>query len=189
MSIHSDGRQFISRPQSDNSKVKDTVTTYDQNIRIFRYCGGAGGGACVTPAGTQFVIWPFRVPKFITHISKVIFNNPELTGLQFFTDGGADAFCAHTLAVEQDFYMGLAATALEDPEPTARAGTVLNGLPPYDIEFPVDKCPQPTDTGWENIIYVYVWWGNSAFIDAGSAFHDLTEPSIELVKVDNEMKI
>lgn len=191
MTNNSGGRKIINRPQSDTQDLRDNVTEYSQNIRIFRFCaiGVGGGGDCIAPTGSEYVIWPFRVSKFITHISKVTFHNPELTGLQFFTDAGVLGLCPYSLGTEQDFYIGLAATDSLDPETTAKAGTVLNGLPPYDIEFPTNKCPQPTEVGWDSIIYVYVWWGDSTFINAGGAFFDLTKPSIELVKMDNEMSI
>jgi len=189
MTNTSNGRNYIGRPQTDASDVKDVITEFEQNIRIFRYCGGIGGGGCVVPAGIEYVVWPFRVSKYIVYNRKVIFHNPELTGLRFYTDAGADILCPNSIDVEQDFYMGLSASDSDDPETTAKAGTVLNGAPPYDIEFRAEKIPQPTDPSWESIIYVYVWWGNTAWINLGSAFHDLTQPSIELVKHDNELRI
>ena len=82
--------------------------------------------------------------------------------------------------------MGLSASALDDPETTARAGVELSGALPYDISFNADKCPQPNDPAWEAIIYVYVWWGDATLVNEGSAFHDFTNPLISLVKNDNE---
>lgn len=186
---YSEGKKFKARPQTELYNIKDQVTEYANNIRIFTFCGGLGGGDCVNPAGQTYVIWPFKVDKHITYIRQLTFHNPEFTGLRFYTDAGADIFCAHNIGSEKTFYMGLSASPSDDPETVARAGTSLSGALPYDIVFNAEKCPQPSDPAWEAIVYVYVWWGDSTFVNEGSAFHDFTNPLISLTKNDNEKSI
>lgn len=160
-------------------------------IRLFQICGGAGGGECLEPAGVEYVIWAYRVPKFITYNRKVVFNNPEFLGVQMFNDAGPAGFCDHSVGTEQVFYVGLSASSADDPEATAKAGVELSGDLPYEIEFYADKIPQPTDPDWENIIYVYVWWGSTAFINGGNVGGQISNdrPLFQLVKHDYDIKI
>lgn len=159
-------------------------------LLLVQLCGGSGGGDCVQPIGTEYVIWAYRVPKFITYNRKVVFNNPEFLGVQVFDDAGPAGFCSHSIGNEQPFWVGLSASDADDPESTAKAGVQLSGDLPYDIEFYADKIPQPTENDWEAIIYVYVWWGDSGFINGGS-ISGLSEsnPLFQLVKHDYDIKI
>ena len=182
-------KKYLGHPQSDQNGIKDNITEYEQNIRIFTYCSALGGGACVTPVGVEYVMWPYKVSKFITRLKKVVLHNPEYTGLRFYTDAGPDGLCPNSIGVEKDFYVGLSSSATENPAKVAFNGVLCSGAVPYDIEFSGRQLPQPIDIAWNAYIYVYVWWGDSLYINAGSAFKDLSMPIFELVKIDCEMKI
>jgi len=90
--------------------------------------------------------------------------------------------------------MGLSSDSAADPESTAKAGIELSGALPYEVEFPADKCPQPTDAAWENIVYVYVWWGDSnlmnksGFTAAGMEEATGTTAALTLVKHDKDSR-
>jgi hypothetical protein len=165
-------------PNTDNS---DTV-------RLLLYCGGSGGGNCVEPLGISGVMLAYRVPKFITYNRKIVFENKEFLGIQIFTDGGPAGFCDHSISTtEVPFWIGLTADGSEDIETAAKRGYELSGDPPYDIEFPADLCPQPTDPAWENIVYVAVYWGNPAFM-SGNVPGAIIEQSLDLKKHDKDTK-
>lgn len=162
-----------------------------ETCRLLLYCGGGGGGVCVEPSGATGVVLPYRVQKFITLNRKIIFQNKEFFGVRFYEDAGPDGFCSYSIGVEKPFWMGLAADPNLDIETTAKAGVQLSGPLPYDVEFPRDKCPQPDDPAWENIIYVYVWWGSPGLILEGGQFVGPipTTNSFDLVKHDKDSKI
>lgn len=168
---------FKGRPNTDSL---DTV-------RLLLYCGGSGGGACLEPVGVTGVMLAYRVPKYITYNRKIIFENKEFLGIRVFNDGGPAGFCDHSISTEQPFWIGLTADSAADIETTAKNGYVLTGAPPYDIEFPADLCPQPTDPAWENIVYVAVFWGNAGFlIDNVSGV--VTEQALDLKKHDKDSR-
>lgn len=160
-------------------------------LKLFQICGGAGGGECLELAGVTHVIWAYRVPKFITYNRKVVFLNPEFLGVQMFTDGGPAGFCNHSADTEVPFWVGLSASDADDPETVAKAGVELSGNLPYEIEFYADKIPQPTELAWANIIYVYVWWGDTGYINGGNVGGQISDerPLFQLVKHDYDIKI
>lgn len=136
-------------------------TESEDTLRLLLYCGGGGGGGCLTPLGTTGVMLAYRVPKFITYNRKIVFENREFFGVDISIDNGSDGFCANSIGADHSWWMGLTADSTADIEATAKAGYELSGDTPYDIEFPADMCPQPTDSAWENIIYVAVFWGDA----------------------------
>lgn len=169
---------FKGTPNTDNL---DTV-------RLLLYCGGSGGGDCLEPVGVTGVMLAYRVPKFITYNRKIVFENKEFLGIQFFNDGGPVAFCDHSIGLtEYPFWIGLTADGTEDIETAAKRGYELSGDPPYDIEFPAEKCPQPTEPAWESIIYVAVFWGNVALM-SNNVPGLVVEASLDLKKHDKDTK-
>lgn len=178
-------QNFKGRPNTDST---DT-------LRILRYCGGGGGGGCPDLLGATHIIIPIRVPRYITYNRKIILNNNEFFGFRIFQDAGSDGLCDHSYGAEQSFWMGLSADSAADPESTAKAGVELSGALPYEVEFPANKCPQPTDAAWENIVYVYVWWGDATMLNesgfsAATIAQVINESSapITLVKHDKDSK-
>lgn len=170
---------FKSRPNTDSI---DTV-------RLLLYCGGQGGGGCLLPLGTTGVMLAYRVPKFITFNRKIIFENLDLLGVRIFDDGGPDGFfCSSTIGNnEQTWWMGLTADSAADIEATAKAGYQLSGEPPYDIEFPANRCPQPTDAAWESVVYVAVFWGSTEFMNDNTSGRVNTQ-SFNLKKHDKDSR-
>lgn len=168
---------FKGTPNTDNS---DT-------LRLLRYCGGAGGGGCLEPLGVTGIMLAYRVPKFITYNRKILFENKEFLGVRIYTDDGPAGFCDHSAGGERSWWMGLTSDSSADIETTAKAGYKLSGGLPYDIEFPADMCPQPTDSAWENIVYVAVFWGNTAYLN-DNVPATVAEICFDLKKHDKDTK-
>lgn len=168
--------------------LKGTPNTDNlDTVRLLLYCGGGGGGGCVEPIGAQGIMLAYRVPKFITYNRKIIFENKEFLGVRIFTDGGPAGFCDHSTGTEIEFWMGLTSDANADIETAAKAGYQLSGAPPYDIEFPAEKCPQPTEAAWENIVYVALWWGDSGYM-VDNTTGAITEQAFDLKKHDKDTR-
>ena len=179
------GLQFKERPNTDS---KDTV-------RLLLYCGGGGGGGCPSTLGATGMVLPFRVPKYITYNRKIVFNNNEFFGIRIFDNAGSDGFCPDSLGQEVSFWMGLSSDDSADIETTAKAGIQLSGALPYEIEFPANLCPQPTEATWENIVYVYIWWGNTLLLNESGqtaaaivASNGSTTAPLTLIKHDKDSK-
>lgn len=170
---------FKGRPNTDD---QDTV-------RLLRYCGGAGGGGCLEPLGATGILLPYRVPKYITYNRKIILENKEFFGPWIFDDGGPDGFfCDHTIGDnEKTWFIGLTFDSGADIEAVAKAGYELSGEPPYDIEFPADMCPQPTEAAWESIVYVAVYWGDPNLMN-NSVSGQITVASFEIKKHDKDSR-
>lgn len=169
---------FKGTPNTDN---EDTV-------RLLLYCGGGGGGGCVEPLGTEGVMLAYRVPKYITYNRKIIFENKEFLGIRIYNDGGPAGFCDHSIgSVEKTFWIGLTSDSTADIETVAKRGYELSGALPYDIEFPAEKCPQPTDAAWENIVYVAVWWGDASLM-VDNVPSAIIPESLDLKKHDKDTK-
>jgi hypothetical protein len=169
------GKQFTGRPNTDQLET----------FRLLLYCGGGGGGGCILPLGVTGVVLKYRVQKFITYNRKIVIHNKEFQGVRIFEDAGSDGFCPNSLGTERSFWMGLAADPGLPVEATAKAGLELSGALPYDIEFPADLCPQPTDPAWENFVYVYIWWGSPLLMNE-SGLPD--ENALAIVKHDKDTK-
>lgn len=172
------GLAFKGRPNTDQ----------EETMRVIRYCGGSGGGECIPTLGATGIVLAYRVPKYITYNRKIVFHNPEFTGVRIYTDGGVAGLCSHSLGTAQDFWIGLAADPGLDIETTAKAGLAIAAATPlpYDLEFNAQNCPQPTDPAWENIVYVYIYWGNSGFVNEGGA---ITTDDLLLIKHDKDSRI
>lgn len=179
------GLQFKGRPNTDSN---DTV-------RLLLYCGGGGGGGCPSTLGATGLILPFRVPKYITYNRKIVFNNNEFFGFRVYFDGGSDGFCPNSLGREVPVFIGLTSDPAANIETTAKAGIVISGALPYEIEFPAALCPQPTDATWENIVYACVWWGDSSYLnESGFSAADIVDANggstaaLTLVKHDKDSR-
>lgn len=168
--------------------LKGTPNTDNlDTVRLLLYCGGSGGGGCVDPLGVEGVMLAYRVPKFITYNRKIIFENKEFLGIQIFTDAGPAGFCSHSVGAEASWWIGLTSDSGADIETVAKRGYQLSGDPPFDIEFPADLCPQPTEAAWENVVYVAVWWGDAGYI-AGNVPGAIIEESLDLKKHDKDTR-
>lgn len=172
------GLNFKGRANTDNLET----------MRILRYCGGSGGGDCLPVLGATGIVLAYRVPKYITYNRKIIFHNNEFFGIKIYIDAGSTGFCDHSIGASVPWYIGLAADPGLNIEATAKAGLLIpaSAVLPYDIEFETRLCPQPTDPAWENIVYVYVWWGNAGYLTEGG---DIDVASMTLTKHDKDSRI
>ena len=171
------GLNFKGRPNTDQVET----------MRILYYCGGQGGGGCLPTMGVPGIVLPYRVPKYITYNRKIVFHNNEFFGLRIFEDGGPVGLCSHSIGSNEiPFYMALAADPNLDIKTVAETGQLLSGPLGYDVEFDAPDCPQPTDPAWENIVYVYLWWGSAGYVGEGGPARvgDFT-----LVKHDKDSRI
>lgn len=150
----------------------------------FIYCGGQGGGGCLEPLGTTSTVFSIRVPKFIVHHRRIIFENKEVRGIRIYTDGGAVFGCDHSLGSEVSWYMALSNDGLLTDEQIVERGIELSGALPYEIEFLEDKIPQPSEGGYAGKLYVHVYWGNTGYINEGGS---IGNQSIKIVKHDYDI--
>lgn len=158
----------------------------DANYLFFVYCGGMGGGGCVFPIGVTGITYPVKIPKFITRNTKLIFENPEFSGIRIYTDAGPSGFCDHSIGTDVPFYMALSVDGNLTPEQIMRQGVQLSGPTPYSIEFTEKKIPQPTDPAWNGNIYVQLYWGNAGYIN-GIGTQVPTDSSLKITKHDYEI--
>lgn len=154
---------------------------------FYQYCGGSGGGGCITPLGVTGVVLAYRLPKFIVRNRRIIFENKAFFGIRIFNDAGADFFCPNTLGTEQGFYMALSADGqLTDAQVVAK-GQFITGALPYDIEFLGKDMPQPVGGDWLGYIFVHIYWGNTAYLNEGS--NPITENALRIKKHDYDIQL
>lgn len=188
------------QPRGRSNSQKDWQDQY----RIWRYCGGGGAGACPDPLGAEGIVLKYRVQRDIVFNRKIVFQNSDFFGILIASDGGPDFFCSHSAGGYVDCYMGLADNDSEDLRATAQAGgVILNGVADLGalIEFDAPKIPQPflseaegggPNPDWESAIYVYLWWGDPTYISAaGDIFNGgaIDERAFNIVKHDNDIKL
>jgi len=158
----------------------------DATFLFFVYCGSVGGGGCVLPMGVTGVTYPVKIPKFITRNTKLIFENPEFTGIRIYTDGGPAGTCPNSVGTEVPFYMALSVDGLLTAEQIMAQGVQLMGATPYSIEFNELKIPQPTHPDWDGNIYVQLYWGNTAYIN-GIGPQVPNDSTLKITKHDYEI--
>jgi len=147
---------------------------------VLPQCGGKGGGICAQVIGYTKYVWAYHVSRFDVYNRKLILKND---GLDVYTDGGALGDCDHTANVRQPWWLAFGVDdTLTDAEIMAQ-GLKFTDAAPFEIEVREDKLPQPTDTGWDGKIYIYVYWGNSNFV--GVRFN----PVLEVLKHDFDIKV
>ena len=148
-----------------------------------RYCGGSGAGSCLTPLGVTKTAFLIRMPKFIVHHRRIIFENKEFEGIRIYTNSPV-GLCPNNLGTEKNWYMALSnSDTMSDADIMSR-GILLNGALPYQIEFREDKIPQPVDGGYSGVIYVHVLWGDTSYLNEGGTIDDT---SIKIVKHDYDI--
>lgn len=154
----------------------------------FRYCGGSGGGGCITTLGQTGIVLSYRLQKFIVHNKRIIFENKEFFGVRIYSDAGASGGCSHSLGVEQPFWMALSIDGNLTDAQVVERGVQLSGPLPYTIEFKAEDIPQPYEGGWSAHIFVHLYWGNAGFI-VENQDSEITEASMRVVKHDYDINI
>ena len=157
----------------------------------FFYCGGKGGGGCLSPLGVTGVTLEYRVPKFIVFNKRIIFENREFYGVQIYTDAGPDGLgCSHSLGSDVGFYMALSADGFMTDAEIMERGKFIQGALPFTIEFTGTDLPQPTDAGWVNKVFVHLYWGNTGYINGGNSTSNvIDEDAFRITKHDYDVKL
>lgn len=160
----------------------------DGGFIFYMYCGGSGGGGCITPLGVTGVVLAYRVPKFIVRNRRIIFENKEWFGIRIFTNGGSDGFCPNTLGSEVGFYMALSADGQLTDAQVVQRGKFVSGALPYDIEFLGKDMPQPAEgANWLGYIFVHIYWGNTGYMNEGG--NAITENALRIKKHDYDIQL
>lgn len=171
------GRKNVGRPNANVAA----------GYLMFRYCGGMGGGGCVTPYGATGVVLTFQIPRFVVFNKRILFENKEWFGVRIFTDGGAVGLCDHSLGTPVPFRIALSADGqLTDAEVQQRGQLVQSDSLPYDIEFLAKDIPQPKEANWLGYLFMHIYWGNTGYINEGGV---ITDNSMRIKKHDYDIKI
>lgn len=154
----------------------------------FMYCGGSGGGGCLTPLGLRSTKITFRIPRFVVYNRRIIFENKEFFGVRIYSDGGADGLgCPNSLGIEKPFYVALSADGnLTDAQVVAK-NKQLSGALPYTIEFLAKDIPQPKEVSWGGFLFLHIVWNDATYLNAGS--NPIDERSIALIKHDYDQQL
>jgi hypothetical protein len=147
--------------------------------------GGKGGGAFFVYVGSDMKVIEYRVTKFDVYNRKLILRNPNF---DVFADGGdnpSDPDPQYRLAGErQNWYLGFGVnSALTGPQIIAQ-NILITIASPCEIEVDAIDLPQPTDAGWDNRIYIYMYWGNPNFV-----ISTRSSINLDVIKHDYDIKI
>lgn len=156
----------------------------------FIYCGGSGGGGCVSPMGVTSKVLEYRLQKYIVFNKRIVFENREFFGVRMYTDAGPDGLgCTHSLGSEVPFWLALSIDGnLTDAEVIAR-GKQVSGALPYQIEFNAKDIPQPYEGGWASHVFLHVVWGNTGYINGGNVLGTITPDAFRIVKHDYDVRL
>jgi len=176
-------RQNLGYPRTE---LKDV-----SNFRILKFCGGAGGGACVVLLGATQFVWPVRVPKFLTYNRSLILENPEFIGVDIFTDGGVSGFCDHSAVTRVPWWVGFSDTGVLTDQQVRDQGIQINSAPPHEIEVQGLKLPQPVLLGgganpnWSGRIYIHIVWDSPLYVQAVNMYDGI----LRMIKHDYDIKV
>lgn len=154
----------------------------------YTYCGGSGAGACLFPLGVTQYVYPIRVPRFCVFNRSLLLRNDQ--EIDIATNGGFDGICANSFGVRQPWYLAFSADGILTDQQVKDRGIMLNqaAYPPYEIFVQAKDLPQPTDTNWQNRIYVHIVWDSPTYVNGGIG-GDLHQDLLTLVKHDMDEKI
>lgn len=146
---------------------------------------GKGGGAFFVYVGTEMAIIEYKVPKFDVYNRKLILKNPDF---DVYADGGDDPASgdpANRLpAARQDWWLGFGVDTLMTGAEVVAQDILITEAAPMEIELDAEDLPQPTDAGWDNKIYIYLYWGDANFVKSTRSSIDL-----DVIKHDYDIKI
>lgn len=152
------------------------------------YCGGSGAAACLLPLGVTGYTYAVRIPKFITHNLRLVFQNPLFGGVRIMTDAGDNGTCPHSLGSDVPCYIALSVDGNLTPAQIVAQGIILTGPCGYEIEFKELRIPQPKDPLWDGKIYVQLYWGNVGYMNGGGASFTLPDTQLfTITKHDYEI--
>lgn len=147
--------------------------------------GGKGGGAFYQYIGTELAIIEYKVPKFDVFNRKLVLRNPSF---DVYLDGGDDPTSSDPAnrlpGARQDWWLGFGVDTSLTGEEVVDQNILIEDAAPMEIEVDTEYLPQPTDPGWDNKIYIYMFWGNPNFVISTRADIDLN-----VIKHDYDIKI
>ena len=147
--------------------------------------GGKGGGGWFYPIGTEMAILEYRVSKFDVFNRKLILKN---NNFNLYRDAGADPSGPWgTERLPGDlahWWLGFSSVNTLTGEEIVQQGNRITSEAPFDLEIDYKKLPQPTDAGWDNKIYIYLFWGDPTLL-----LFMRSEADLEVVKHDYDEKI
>lgn len=146
--------------------------------------GGKGGGACFAPVGSSMAVLEYRVPKFDVYNRKLVLRNPSF---DVYFDGGSDPGCppsGRLPGTRADWWLGFGVNSSLTGDQVVAQNIKITASSPCEITVYAEDLPQPTDAGWSNKIYIYMYWGNPNFVISNRASIDL-----DVIKHDYDIKI
>lgn len=154
-----------------------------------KLCGGFGGGGdCQVQLGKTKVVYAIDVNPFAVFNRNLILQNPLSGGIRIYSDAGVSGICSSSLGSERSWYLAFGATnALTDAQIVAQ-NNILSGAPAYNIEVGFNKLPQPTDPSWASKIYVYIYWGDTTFINSDLLLVNDVQ-YLKMLKLDQDIKL
>lgn len=160
----------------------------EAGYQLFRYCGGAGGGGCLSPLGAVGTVLTYRLQKSIVYNKRIVFENKEFLGVDVYTDAGPAGLCSYSLGSRVNTYMALSIDGnLTNAQVQAR-GVVITGELPYDIEFDAKDIPQPYENGWADHVFVHLYWGNAGYLNNNVA-GTITDNAFRVKKHDYDVRL
>lgn len=156
--------------------------------QLSKYCGGSGGAPCVTPLGVTKVFFYIDISPLVVFNRNLVLHNPEFSGVRIYTNGGASGPCPDSIGTEQQWYLAFGTTSTLTDAQIVAQNNVFSGAPPYSIEIGANKLPQPSDPTWGQKIYIYIYWGNTAYVNYAQALANFVQ-YLKIVKHDYDMKL
>jgi hypothetical protein len=83
-----------------------------------------------------------------------------------------------------DWWLGFGVVDSLTADQVVAQNIKITASAPCEIEVCAEDLPQPTDAGWANKIFIYMYWGNPNFVLSTRAAIDL-----DVIKHDYDIKI
>jgi hypothetical protein len=167
-------------------KVGRPDASLDGGFIFKQYCGGSGGGGCLTPLGVTGISIPYKMPRSIVRHRRILLENKEFTGVRIYTDAGSNGLCPNSIGTEVGFYLALSIDGNMTAEEMQQRGKFIIGALPYDIEFLAKDIPQPKEPSYDGYIYLQYYWGNAGYINEGGA---IDQYSMRIKKHDYDIEL
>ena len=146
---------------------------------------GKGGGSPFNPIGYNMEIIEYKVPKFDVYNRKLILFNRKF---DVYEDSGiVDPLYAgkNSPGDRVDWYLGFGVDDTLTGDDIVSQNIKITDA--YPIEISVDDVylPQPTDVGWVNKIFIYMYW-----VDPNYLISNYQLPvTLDVIKHDYDIKI
>ena len=146
--------------------------------------GGKGGGATCYPIGYSMKVIEYKVSRFDVYNRKLVLFNKLF---DVFFDGGADPGFppdGRLPGARADWWLGFGTTDTLTADQVVAQKIKITATHPCEIEIDAADLPQPTDAGWANKIFIYMYWGNPAYV-----IGTWQTVNLEVIKHDYDIKI